>query len=391
MSSAPLVRDPDLNRLLDDGYDVVVEEGHLIIRQLPFVNEAKEISYGFLTYPVTVTGDRIVSGTDHRIWFGGGTPCDEHGNTLPMANPEVHAMSDGRQAGYMLSSKPGPTGYPDEYTKVTSYARMVSHPAQALNPSVTLTPGAAWLEVGSDSPFNYLDTASSRAGLTALNSCFENQVIAIVGLGGTGSYILDQVAKTPVRKILLIDGDTFENHNAFRAPGAPSLQTLRRRPMKVQYFADIYSQMHRGVTPVPLFLDAETKHVLDEATFVFVATDDAVTKQEITAYLEKRDTPFIDVGMGIEEVDGKLTGLLRVTTSLPGRRDHVHQMNRIPGPAPERDDYARNIQIADLNALNAQMAVMRWKRHVGFYADLTNEGFTTFAVAVNEIANEDIA
>lgn len=66
-------------------------------------------------------------------------------------------------------------------------------------------------------------------------------------------------------------------------------------------------------------------------------------------------------------------------------------MNRIPGPAPERDDYARNIQIADLNALNAQMAVMRWKRHVGFYADLTNEGFTTFAVAVNEIANEDIA
>lgn len=361
MSSAPLVRDPDLNRLLDEGYDVVVEEGHLIVRQLPFVNEAKEINYGFLTYPVTVTGDRIVSGTDHRIWFGGGTPSDEHGNKLPMANPEIHAMSAGRQAGYMLSSKPSPAGYPDEYTKVTTYARMVSHPAQSLNPSVTLTPGAAWHEVGSDSPFNYLDTASSRAGLSALNSCFEGQVIAIVGLGGTGSYILDQVAKTPVTKILLIDGDTFENHNAFRSPGAPTLETLRTRPMKVQYLADIYSRMHRGVIAVPQFLDEDAVDVLDEATFVFVATDDAVTKQEITGYLEKRDTPFIDVGMGIEEVDGKLTGLLRVTTSLPGHREHVHQMNRIPGPAPERDDYARNIQIADLNALNAQMAVMRWK------------------------------
>lgn len=390
MSSAPLVRDPDLNRLLDDGYDVVVQDGHLIVRQLPFVNEAKEVKYGFLTYPVTVTGDRVVSGTDHRIWFGGGAPSDENGTVLPMASREVHVMSGGMQAGYMLSSKPGPAGYPDEYTKITSYACMVSHPAQALDPAVTQTPGAAWQEVESDSPFHYLDTASSRAGLSTLNSCFEGQAIAIVGLGGTGSYILDQVAKTPVQKILAIDGDTFENHNAFRAPGAPSLETLRARPMKAQYFADIYAKMHRGVVAIPVFLDEETAHVLDEATFVFIATDDAATKVNITAYLEERNVPFIDVGMGVEEVDGKLTGLLRVTASLPGHRDHVHTKKRIPGHAPERDDYARNIQIADLNALNAQMAVMRWKRHLGFYADLTCEGFSTFAIAVNEIANEDL-
>ena len=33
-------------------------------------------------------------------------------------------------------------------------------------------------------------------------------------------------------------------------------------------------------------------------------------------------------------------------------------------------DYERNIQIADLNALTASMAVIRWKKFSGFYQDL---------------------
>ena len=36
----------------------------------------------------------------------------------------------------------------------------------------------------------------------------------------------------------------------------------------------------------------------------------------------------------------------------------------------EDDEYATNIQIADLNALNALMAVIKWKKLSGFYQDL---------------------
>jgi hypothetical protein len=80
-----------------------------------------------------------------------------------------------------------------------------------------------------------------------------------------------------------------------------------------------------------------------------------------------------------------------VTTSLPGRRRHARINGRIPGAAPDRDDYGRNIQVADLNALNALMAVMRWKRYLGFYADAANEGFATYSMIVNEVSNEDLA
>ena len=388
MSIAPLARDLDLSRLLDDGYDVVVQAGHLIVRHIPYVTESRAIGYGFLAYPVTVSGDRIVSSTDHRIWFGGSVPCDEYGRKLTLANPETRAIADGLQADFMLSSKPAPAGYRDEYSKVTAYARIIAHQAQAIDPSVTPAPGAAWQEVDEDTPFAYRDTATSRAGLAAVNRRYRGQRIVIVGLGGTGSFILDQIAKTEVDTVLLVDGDTFDNHNAFRAPGAPTLGTLRSRPNKAAYFASVYSNMHRGVTACEQYLDEDNLAVLSGATFVFLASDDAAGKPVIMDWLEAHDVPFIDVGMGIEETDGRLGGLLRVTTSLPGRRDHARQ--RIPVPAPERDDYERNIQTADLNALNATLAVIRWKRHLGIYADATEEGFTTYSLTANEIANEDL-
>jgi hypothetical protein len=388
MSTAPLGRDLDLSRLLDDGYDVVVQAGHLIVRHIPYVTEARTVEHGFLAYPVTVSGDRVVSGTDHRIWFGGSAPCDEHGRKLTLANPEARAIADGLQADFMLSSKPGPSGYPDEYLKVTAYAHIIADQAQAIDRSVTPTPGAAWQEVDDDTPFAYRDTATSRAGLAAVNRRYRSHRIVIIGLGGTGSYILDQIAKTEVDTILLIDGDTFENHNAFRAPGAPTLDTLRSRPVKAAYFASIYSNMHRGVTACEQYLDEDNLAVLSGATFVFLASDDAAGKPVIMDWLETHDVPFIDIGMGVEETDGRLGVLLRATTSLPGRRKQARQ--RIPIPAPERDDYGRNIQTADLNALDAMLAVIRWKRHIGIYADATAEGFTTYSLIANEIANEEL-
>lgn len=112
MPTALLARDPDLTRLLDDGYDVVVHAGHIIVRHIPYVTENRTVEHGFLAYPVTISGDRLVSGTDHRIWFSGSAPCDEHGRPLALANPETRVIAEGMQANFMLSSKPSPDVLP---------------------------------------------------------------------------------------------------------------------------------------------------------------------------------------------------------------------------------------------------------------------------------------
>ena len=49
----------------------------------------------------------------------------------------------------------------------------------------------------------------------------------------------------------------------------------------------------------------------------------------------------------------------------------------------------QNVQIVDMNALNAALAVNRWKRHVGIYADLEGEHFSLYASDGNDITNED--
>ena len=57
--------------------------------------------------------------------------------------------------------------------------------------------------------------------------------------------------------------------------------------------------------------------------------------------------------------------------------------------ANDHDEYHQNIQLADLNALNGALAVVRWKKHCGFYHDLDHEHHSTYVIDGNQIVNED--
>lgn len=108
------------------------------------------------------------------------------------------------------------------------------------------------------SPFVYPDTASTRAGIEAVSRRLAGGTIAIIGLGGTGSVVLDLISKTPADRIMLIDGDRAEQHNAFRWPGAMAIEDIAEGLGKVEYFARVYGQMHTGITAHAAHLNAET-------------------------------------------------------------------------------------------------------------------------------------
>lgn len=390
MSLAPFAPEPALQRLVEEGYQLSLVNNWVVVDHIPYATAGGAVALGKLAYPVNIAGDQITPACAHELWLIGEQPHAATGQPLGLATSSSREVAPGLTASYMLSSKPMPEGaYSDQYAKITTYVRILSHEALALDPTVTARPGSGWNDQTATGVFVYSDTATSRAALGRFGDLFRGHKIGIIGLGGTGSYVLDQVAKTPVEEIRLIDGDFFENHNAFRAPGAASLEQLRTHPLKVDYFAQLYGQMHRGIQPHAEYLDSTNLQLLDGLDFVFLCSDDPEGKTTVIGYLEDHRVGFIDVGMGVEEVDGHLTGLLRVTTSTPAHRDHVHRNDRIPQGRQGGEDYGRNIQIADLNALNAQLAVVRWKRQLGFYAgDL--EGFSTYSIYTNEISNEDL-
>jgi len=237
--------------------------------------------------------------------------------------------------------------------------------------------------------FKYPDTNSTRAKIEYLNRKFKDQKIAIIGMGGTGSYILDQVSKTPVSEIHIYDGDFFQLHNAFRAPGAIAGERLEvpEGLKKVQYYYEVYSNMHNGIVPHNKYVTPENIIVLKGFDYVFVSVDKNLVRYMITQKLIEMGVTFIDVGLGVNMLDDSLIGTLRVTTGTSTKHDHLG--NRIGAEEFDENDYATNIQIADLNCLNAVQAVIKWKKMSGFYQDLKAEHNILYFINTNKTMNED--
>jgi hypothetical protein len=392
MSQRPINRSADLKRLRDEGYDLEIRSGCLLVKDIPYVNSQKEVKRGILVIKLVLAGDQTGRPDTHVAYFSGDHPCNEDGSEIEKIKhgSNAHSLAEGVAVNQSFSAKPKPAdSYPDYYAQATTYVAILSGPAQRIDSSLTAkTFPVVASDEEDDEPFNYCDTATSRAEIVAVTNKLKLRSIAILGLGGTGSYVLDLAAKTPVRRIHLYDGDWFYQHNAFRSPGAPSLDELAAKQPKVTYFKNLYSKMHRGILEHPVHLDAGNVEELRGMDFVFVCLDKGEPKKLIVEKLEEFNIPFVDVGMGLDLTDDALGGIVRVTASTAQKRDHF--CSRVSfEDTPGDDDYNRNIQIADLNALNAALAVIKWKKIFGFYRDLKHEHHNQFSIDTNLLLNED--
>lgn len=391
--SHPLVsHSPDLRRLQEEGYDLEIRANYLLVKHVPYVTSAREVAYGILVSELTTSGTTTAPPQTHVVNFVGGIPCDSDGAELEkiIQSRGATAIADGLTAACSFSSKPA-YGYANYYDKMTTYVAMLAGWAQAIDQEATARPDLPIRMSEDESVFRYLDSASSRAQISHLADRLALPKVAIVGLGGTGSYILDLIVKTPIREIHLYDRDRLYAHNAFRAPGAASADELDVIPFKVDYYQRKYDVIHRHVIAHPVDITSENVEELRSMSFVFLAIESGSIKRVIIEALEQSDIPFIDVGMGAEETSKGLTGIVRTTTSVPTKRSHVWEKERISFADPPEDAYDRNIQIADLNALNAILAVIKWKKLYGFYADYEHELSSAYIVARNRLTNDDQA
>jgi len=365
---------------------------------VPYVTPERLVARGRLVSTLQLGGEATARPDQHEAHFQGEMPCDAGGRPLEkiINNSERQELASGLVVDHYFSSKPagGEGRYADYWDKMTSYIAILSGAAEELEPGVSartypFIPEENGEEEGDESTFVYRDTASSRAQIEMLSEKLKMGPVAIVGLGGTGSYILDFVSKTPVSEIHLFDGDRFAQHNAFRAPGAASEEELREKPQKVRYLQARYEAMHRGIRAHDYELDADNVAELDGMTFVFIAVDQPDTKRPLIEFLQGAGTPFIDVGMGVDEIDGMLRGLVRTTTASPAKRDHIGE--RVSTEAGGAGDYDQNIQIAELNALNAALAVIRFKKYFGFYADDIGEHHSVYVTSESLLISEERA
>ncbi len=371
MSFDPWSHSADLERLVAAGYELeLTGDGYLLVRNVPYLDQDRAVQRGIVVTKLELNGDVTINPVqDHVAYFMGSTPYRWNGEQLtPLAKANM-TLVDGRVAHFSMSLKcPTADRYPDYFAKVEYHVQNIEAEAKQVDSTTTAQMFGPCIINRDEWPFEYADTASGRAGLGAINARLAGQQIAIVGLGGTGSYILDLVAKCPVDEIHLYDGDRFSSHNAFRAPGAASLEEVRDGKPKVERFAEIYARMKRKITAHPYYINEMNVSELGAVGFVFLAMEGGATKLAIVDALERMGKPFVNASMGVKKPGSgaMLQAIVEVNGSTVDERDSFRKKVDFGEIDPD-DPYMENIQVADLNALNAAMAVLWWKKWAGIY------------------------
>ena len=237
--------------------------------------------------------------------------------------------------------------------------------------------------IAAQGPFKIPNTFEARAGIGWVQDRIRDQRIAIVGLGGTGAYVLDLLAKTPVSEIHLLDADDVDWHNFMRAPGAPTEDEIASRHAgpfrKVDYYHSKYGSLREGIHAHAVRVDSSTMFAeflsAYPVDYAFVCIDqqkdsDSPRQDVVYAALSEAGVPFIDSGVSITldncTVGGAVTtgayaaGSLAWQDGVPNARVH----GDLPG--------YRNVQLPEVNALAASLAVMEWRRRTGQYTSASS-------------------
>ena len=69
MSQSLISRSRDLKRLRDEGYDLEIRSGYLLVKDVPYVNSRREVKRGILVSTLTLAGDVTTTPDNHVAYF----------------------------------------------------------------------------------------------------------------------------------------------------------------------------------------------------------------------------------------------------------------------------------------------------------------------------------
>lgn len=386
----------DIRRLVEKGYAVAVDSsGYLIVRDIPYLDANRALQVGAFVTKLVYTTPEKVKQHNHQVFFTGSPPHNIDGTPIAKIgdNPATLALSAAaadivvtRQFSHKFVVDGQLVDYPDFFAKIENYRRVISGPAMALYPDEAKVFTFRKIETDNDSIFKIADTLTGRAEIMELSKKFKDEVVVVIGLGGTGAYLLDFLVKTAVKEIRGFDGDLFHIHNQFRSPGRfDGTDGAEFDRPKADVYQGRYENLRHGLKLTQKYIDSTCAEDLKGATFAFVAVDKGSSRKEIFELLIALKIPFIDMGMGLDRTQGPLSGQLRATYYSPedaqARKDQEFAMLVDHSDA----EYRLNIQIAELNALNAALAIIQYKKIKGFYFDSTTDFHFVFRVPDTKI------
>ena len=343
-------------------------------------NEKPNVRIGGAVHAVRITTDVEYDG---RVYHADGNPIGNH--------------ISGGENWSNISIKKGSQESPEEDTSASDlvhrYAKQIVGALSEAGYSET-----AFLTM--QNPFKIPNTFEARAAIGPVQDRIREQRIGIIGLGGTGAYVLDLISKTPVVDIHLVDADHVDWHNFMRAPGAPTREEIKAahkaRPLKVDYYFSKYSSFRDGINAHPVLLDDLTKLTeflsKNPVDFAFVCIDqrkdsDSPRQDVVYSALSEACIPFIDSGVSITLEGIAVRGAVTTSAYAAGSMDWKDAIPnvRVEGDMPGY----RNVQLPEVNALAASLAVMEWRRRTEQYVSKSASFLHKFILDTPRIVTPD--
>jgi molybdopterin/thiamine biosynthesis adenylyltransferase len=142
---------------------------------------------------------------------------------------------------------------------------------------------------------------------------------ALVGLGGGGSHVAQQLAHIGLGNFLLIDPDIIEDTNLNRLVGATQ-EDVKLGVSKI----DIAERVIRGVNPSAEVVKrkaswTEVTAELRDVDVIFACVDSMICRSELESFARRFLIPLIDIGMDVHGSSGQFSIGGQVVLSMPGK------------------------------------------------------------------------
>jgi hypothetical protein len=158
-----------------------------------------------------------------------------------------------------------------------------------------------------------------RAFGSDLQSLLGRLTIGVIGAGGTGSAVIEQLTRLGVGELLVADGQTFDASNVNRLYGSRVIdQDIPKVKIAERAIADIGLGTKLTILSKPITFRSSFAAIRD-CDIIFGCTDEEWGRSLLTRAAIYYGIPVFDVGVKIDSANGVIRSIQgRVTPLLPG-------------------------------------------------------------------------
>jgi molybdopterin/thiamine biosynthesis adenylyltransferase len=229
---------------------------------------------------------------------------------------------------------------------------------------------------GYDGHENEFDRQARAIG-TAGQELLRDLRVGIVGVGGTGSAVAEQLVRLGVQDVVLVDPDVLELSNVTRVWGARA-EDAAQRASKVSVMARHLSGIRHGTVVRTLQESVVRQSVLEqlrERDVVFGCTDNHLSRAVLNRFAHQYLVPVVDMGIRLDARSGSVTAVggrvtlvgaglacLRCSNHLDPDRIRAEAMSSEERSALAREGYIQGVEdpqpsVISLNTTVASLAV----------------------------------